>query len=63
MVENDGAIVGIAGEETQTNAVGSELMDLDITHILEKIERFTQLVDVLNDVPYAIEHGTLSKKP
>ncbi|CAK9142134.1 unnamed protein product [Ilex paraguariensis] len=57
LVVADEAFVGIAGEETETNAVGSEQMDLDITHILEKIERFTQLVDVLNDVPYAIEHG------
>ncbi|CAK9177035.1 unnamed protein product [Ilex paraguariensis] len=47
MVVNDGAFVGIAGEETETNAVGSEQMDLDITHILEKIERFTQLVSEL----------------
>lgn len=37
-------------EETETNIVGSEEMELNISHILEKIEHFTQMVPALNYV-------------
>lgn len=39
------AIIGVAEkEETETNTSGSEEMELYISHILEKIENFTQQV-------------------
>ncbi|XWS76762.1 hypothetical protein CRYUN_Cryun01aG0205400 [Craigia yunnanensis] len=34
-------------EQSETNIVGSEEMELNISHILEKIDRFTQLVSEL----------------
>ncbi|EEF47129.1 conserved hypothetical protein [Ricinus communis] len=34
-------------EETETNAMGSEEVELNIAHIFEKIERFTQMVSEL----------------
>lgn len=34
-------------EQSETNMVGSEDMELNISHILEKIERFTQLVIII----------------
>ncbi|XWS35998.1 hypothetical protein CRYUN_Cryun20dG0044200 [Craigia yunnanensis] len=34
-------------EQSQTDIVGSEEMELNISHIIEKIERFTQLVSEL----------------
>lgn len=37
-------------EETEANIVGSEEMEFNINHILEKIENFTQLVPILNSV-------------
>lgn len=35
-------------EETETNAVGSEEMELHIAHLLDKIENFTQQVVAIN---------------
>ncbi|XVF22233.1 hypothetical protein REPUB_Repub12eG0155900 [Reevesia pubescens] len=34
-------------QQSETNIVGSEEMELNISHILEKIDRFTQLVSEL----------------
>ncbi|XP_022757685.1 uncharacterized protein LOC111304917 [Durio zibethinus] len=34
-------------EQSETNIVGSEEMELNVSHILENIERFTQLVSEL----------------
>lgn len=34
-------------EQSEAIIVGSEEMELDISHILEKIERFTQLVTII----------------
>ncbi|KAK7819291.1 uncharacterized protein LOC112019798 [Quercus suber] len=46
--EEDGVVLEIEEkEEFQTNIAGSEEMELDIAQILEKIERFTQLVSEL----------------
>lgn len=43
--EEDGVVLEIEEkEEFQTNIAGSEEMELNIAQILEKIERFTQLV-------------------
>uniref|UniRef100_A0A5B6ZW86 Knotted 1-binding protein 36 n=1 Tax=Davidia involucrata TaxID=16924 RepID=A0A5B6ZW86_DAVIN len=47
MMVGDGAAVEIVEEETETIPVVSEQMELDISHILEKIDRFTQLVSEL----------------
>ncbi|GMP32874.1 hypothetical protein CsSME_00006434 [Camellia sinensis var. sinensis] len=43
----DKAVDEIVEEETEINPVVSEQMELDISHILEKINRFTQLVSEL----------------
>ncbi|CAK7348575.1 unnamed protein product [Dovyalis caffra] len=44
----DGAALEIVEkEETETNTVGSEEMELNIAHIFEKIEHFTQMVSEL----------------
>ncbi|KAF3964769.1 hypothetical protein ACB098_12G130600 [Castanea mollissima] len=46
--EEDGVVLEIEEkEEFQTNIAGSEEMELNIAQILEKIERFTQLVSEL----------------
>lgn len=43
--EEDGEVLEIEEkEEFQTSIAGSEEMELNIAQILEKIERFTQLV-------------------
>ena len=43
--EGDGAVSDIVEkEEFQRNITASEEMELNIAHILEKIERYTQLV-------------------
>ncbi|XWS46348.1 hypothetical protein CRYUN_Cryun14cG0057700 [Craigia yunnanensis] len=51
-------------EQSETNIVGSEEMELNISHILEKIERFTQLVTIINhnsfDFTYAAAHNYLN---
>ncbi|KAH8488937.1 hypothetical protein H0E87_024537 [Populus deltoides] len=41
------ALVIVEKEETETNIVGSEEMELNIAHIFEKIEHFTQMVSEL----------------
>ncbi|KAG8653369.1 uncharacterized protein LOC110614722 isoform X2 [Manihot esculenta] len=44
----DGTALEIVGkEETETNTLGSEEMELNIAHIVEKIEHFTQMVSEL----------------
>lgn len=45
--EKDGAIMENVGEETENSVPVSELMELGMTDILEKIDRFTQLVSEL----------------
>jgi hypothetical protein len=55
MEENEGyvAIAEIVEkEEFQADIAGSLDMELNISHILEKIERFTQLVAMFNTRPY-----------
>ena len=44
---NNGTVMEIT-EKEQSEIVGSEEMELNISHILEKIERFTQLVTIIN---------------
>ncbi|XVF72878.1 hypothetical protein PTKIN_Ptkin12aG0155800 [Pterospermum kingtungense] len=45
---SNGTVTEIAEkEQSETNIAGSEEMELSISHILEKIERFTQLVSEL----------------
>ncbi|PSS06279.1 General transcription factor IIH subunit like [Actinidia chinensis var. chinensis] len=46
-IEEDEAVNEIAEEETEINPVVSEQMELDIGHILEKINSFTLLVSEL----------------
>ncbi|GAV83997.1 hypothetical protein CFOL_v3_27442 [Cephalotus follicularis] len=44
----DGAGLEIVGkEESETNIVGSEEMELNIAHILQRIERFTEMISEL----------------
>ncbi|GLT68206.1 hypothetical protein SLA2020_404580 [Shorea laevis] len=50
MEENEGDVAVaeiVEKEEFQTDIAGSSEMELNISHILEKIERFTQLVSEL----------------
>ena len=47
-------------EETEANAPVSEQMELDISHILEKIDSFTQLVPMLNNMYHILEDGVSS---
>ncbi|XP_019196134.1 PREDICTED: uncharacterized protein LOC109190147 isoform X1 [Ipomoea nil] len=44
MDESEGAIVKVSEEEAETNTMASEQVELEIAQILEKINRFTQLV-------------------
>lgn len=50
MEENEQEIIDgtsleiVEKDETDTNIVGSEEMELNIAHIFEKIEHFTQMV-------------------
>lgn len=44
MDESEGAIAKVAEEEAETNTMASEQVELEIAQILEKINRFTQLV-------------------
>lgn len=44
MDESEGAITKAAEEEAETNTLASEQVELEIAQILEKINRFTQLV-------------------
>lgn len=50
-MEGEGTIAEIVGEETETGVPLSEQMHLDIAHILEKIDRFTQLVVMIDYMP------------
>lgn len=55
MEENEGDVAVaeiVEKEEFQTDIAGSSEMELNISHILEKIERFTQLVAMFNTTPY-----------
>lgn len=55
MEENEGDVAVaeiVEKEEFQTDIAGSSEMELNISHILEKIERFTQLVAMFNTIPY-----------
>ena len=62
-IEEDEAVNEIAEEETEINPVVSEQMELDIGHILEKINSFTLLVAMLNYLPREIQHGIISNNP
>ncbi|KAE9460360.1 hypothetical protein C3L33_07734, partial [Rhododendron williamsianum] len=55
-IEGGKALDEIVEEETGIHPVVSEQMELEIGHILEKINRFTQLVTMLNYLSYEIEH-------
>ncbi|EOX95496.1 Uncharacterized protein TCM_046988 [Theobroma cacao] len=46
-VSNETVMETTEKEQSETNIVGSEEMELNISHIFEKIERFTQLVSEL----------------
>ena len=48
---NNGTVMEIT-EKEQSEIVGSEEMELNISHILEKIDRFTQLVTIINHNPF-----------
>lgn len=55
MEENEGDVAVaeiVENEEFHTDIAGSSEMELNISHILEKIERFTQLVAMFNTIPY-----------
>ncbi|KAG8366660.1 hypothetical protein BUALT_Bualt17G0102700 [Buddleja alternifolia] len=43
----DGSIVQVQGDETEPRAPNSEQMEIEIAHILEKINNFTQMVSEL----------------
>ncbi|KAL2518995.1 hypothetical protein Adt_15242 [Abeliophyllum distichum] len=43
----DGAIIKVSGEESEPGTLHSEQMEMEIAQILEKIDRFTQLVSEL----------------
>ncbi|KAL2546257.1 hypothetical protein Fot_15490 [Forsythia ovata] len=47
MVVEDGAIIKVSGEESESGTLHSEQMEMEIAQILEKIDRFTQLVSEL----------------
>ncbi|XP_059665059.1 uncharacterized protein LOC132311249 [Cornus florida] len=47
MIVGDGAVVEIVEDESKIHAALSKQMELDVNHILEKIDRFTQLVSEL----------------
>ncbi|CAL5371895.1 unnamed protein product [Camellia sinensis] len=57
----DKAVDEIVEEETEINPVVSEQMELDISHILEKINRFTQLVAMLNYLRHKIAWDNLKQ--
>ena len=59
-IEEDKAVNETVEEETEINPVVSEQMELDIGHILEKINRFTLLVTMLNYLSREIQHGIIS---
>ncbi|XVE77449.1 hypothetical protein DITRI_Ditri13aG0063700 [Diplodiscus trichospermus] len=46
-ISNGTAMEKTEKEQSETSLVGSEEMELNISHILEKIERYTQLVSEL----------------
>ncbi|KAK6260443.1 hypothetical protein QQP08_000144 [Theobroma cacao] len=46
-VSNETVMETTEKEQSETNIVGSEEMELNVSHIFEKIERFTQLVSEL----------------
>ncbi|GLU16624.1 hypothetical protein SLE2022_330480 [Rubroshorea leprosula] len=46
-VRDEAALQIAEKEETETGVMGSEEMELNITHIFERIERFTNLVSEL----------------
>ncbi|KAJ9187971.1 hypothetical protein P3X46_003378 [Hevea brasiliensis] len=46
-VRDGTALEIVEKEETETNTLGSEEMELNIAHIVEKIEHFTQMVSEL----------------
>ncbi|KAI3467049.1 hypothetical protein Pfo_023712 [Paulownia fortunei] len=43
----DGSIVQVPGEENEPRALNSEQVEMEIAHILEKINNFTQMVSEL----------------
>ncbi|KAL2546143.1 hypothetical protein Fot_15376 [Forsythia ovata] len=47
MAVEDGAIIKVSGEESESGTLHSEQMEMEIAQILEKIDRFTQLVSEL----------------
>ena len=46
-------------EQSETDIVGSEEMELNISHILEKIDRFTQLVTIINHNPFDFTYAAV----
>lgn len=41
----DGTAVQVLAEENEVRAVNSEQVEMEISHIFEKIENFTQMVN------------------
>lgn len=62
-IEGGKALDEIVEEETGIHPVVSEQMELEIGHILEKINRFTQLVTMLNYLSHEIEHVIIPNNP
>lgn len=62
-IEGDKALDEIVEGETDIHPAVSEQMKLEISHILEKINRFTQLVATLNCLSHKIEHVIISNNP
>ncbi|CAA2991879.1 uncharacterized protein LOC111398976 [Olea europaea var. sylvestris] len=46
-VVEDGTTVKVSGEESESGTLNSEQIEMEIAQILEKIDRFTQLVSEL----------------
>lgn len=55
-VRDEAALQIAEKEETETGVVVSEEMELNITHIFERIERFTNLVAIIyrHCIPYIL---------
>lgn len=62
-IEADKALDEIVEGETDIHPAVSEQMELEIGHILEKINHFTQLVATLNYLSHKIEHVIISNNP
>lgn len=60
MVE-DGTTVKVSGEESESGTLNSEQIEMEIAQILEKIDRFTQLVIVFNTGTHCLVMNSYKK--